>query len=112
MQRMPIKTNKGEDGLLKFGTFGETLLKELPDYTERIRSITSTRLLTALFRDYTFAASAYLLEPCDLQFRKDKTYGEGSKLSLIQFFFSYRSVLHMQVWVVRCCPACLPSPSP
>lgn len=32
---------------------------------------------TALFRDYTFWASAYLLEPCDFQFRRDGTYGLG-----------------------------------
>jgi len=31
----------------------------------------------ALYRDLTFVASAYLLEPCDIQFRKDGTYGLG-----------------------------------
>lgn len=31
----------------------------------------------ALYRDLTFVASAYLLEPCDIQYRKDKTYGLG-----------------------------------
>jgi indoleamine 2,3-dioxygenase len=34
-------------------------------------------VLTALFRDYTFWASAYLLEPCDFQFRRNGTYGLG-----------------------------------
>ena len=64
LQRMPIKCRDGSEGLLKFGTFGDTLMKELPDYTKQVEEITDTALLTALFRDYTFAASAYLLEPC------------------------------------------------
>jgi indoleamine 2,3-dioxygenase len=38
-------------------------------------------LPTALFRDYTFATSAYLLEPCDIMNRKKGDYGLGrSKL--------------------------------
>jgi indoleamine 2,3-dioxygenase len=31
----------------------------------------------ALYRDYTFVASAYLLEPCDLLYRKTGDYGLG-----------------------------------
>jgi indoleamine 2,3-dioxygenase len=34
-------------------------------------------LVTALFRDYTFLASAYLLEPCDINQRKNGNYGLG-----------------------------------
>eukprot|EP01006_Ploeotia_vitrea_P025865 TRINITY_DN58803_c0_g1_i1.p1 TRINITY_DN58803_c0_g1~~TRINITY_DN58803_c0_g1_i1.p1 ORF type:complete len:474 (-),score=-1.82 TRINITY_DN58803_c0_g1_i1:10-1431(-) len=77
LQRMPIKTREGKPGLLSQQTFGETLLKELPDHTNDVENITDSALLAALFRDYTFAASAYLLEPCDAQFKKDGTYGLG-----------------------------------
>ena len=31
----------------------------------------------ALFRDYTFLASAYLLEPCHLSYLREKHYGFG-----------------------------------
>jgi indoleamine 2,3-dioxygenase len=34
-------------------------------------------ILIALFRDYTFLASSYLLEPCDIMYRKKKDYGLG-----------------------------------
>jgi indoleamine 2,3-dioxygenase len=34
----------------------------------------------ALFRDYSFAASAYLLEPCDVLYRQRKEYGLGRKV--------------------------------
>lgn len=37
-------------------------------------------ILTALFRDYTFAASAYLLEPCDILYRSQSDYGLGRKV--------------------------------
>ena len=33
--------------------------------------------MIALLRDYSFLASAFLLEPCDLQWRKTQTYGLG-----------------------------------
>jgi hypothetical protein len=34
----------------------------------------------ALFRDYTFAASAYLLEPCDIMYRSKDDYGLGRQI--------------------------------
>jgi len=36
LQRMPIKTLSGEPGLLANFTFGDTLLKELPDLTPEV----------------------------------------------------------------------------
>ncbi|RUP42750.1 hypothetical protein BC936DRAFT_138138 [Jimgerdemannia flammicorona] len=36
--------------------------------------------LTALYRDYTFLASAYLLEPCDIMYRKKSEYGLGRQV--------------------------------
>jgi len=77
LQRMPIKRRDGSEGLLKTGKFGDAVQKELPDYSKEIEKITDTQLLTALFRDYTFAASAYLLEPCDIEYRKSQKYGLG-----------------------------------
>ena len=54
--------------------FGHAVEKELPllDINEN-----DPELLAALFRDYTFITSAYLLEPCDIQWHKDGTYGLG-----------------------------------
>lgn len=80
LQRMPIKTKDGKQGLLWHGTFGDAVMKELPDYTAEVEKVEDSKLLTALFRDYTFATSCYLLEPCDLQYRIDKTYGLGRQV--------------------------------
>ncbi len=60
---MPIKKRDGSPGLLAQYKFGDESAK-IPDYSNKIKTIEDTNLLSALFRDYTFWASSYLLEPC------------------------------------------------
>ncbi|EGF81897.1 hypothetical protein BATDEDRAFT_10068 [Batrachochytrium dendrobatidis JAM81] len=75
LQRMPLTTAKGEVGLLAKGEFGKAVAAELPEYN--VDHITDSQVLNALYRDYCFATSAYLLEPCDIYFREKKDYGLG-----------------------------------
>ncbi|KAI9281126.1 hypothetical protein BY458DRAFT_487128 [Sporodiniella umbellata] len=75
LQRMPTRLPNGNPGLLAMGQFGDAVHSELPLYD--VETLTDQHLLSALFRDYTFAASAYLLEPCDLLYQTQKTYGLG-----------------------------------
>lgn len=78
LQRMPIKTLDGMPGLLATFTLGETVLKELPDLTPAINKYKDNLpLMNALYRDYSFLASAYLLEPCHERFVKGEPYGLG-----------------------------------
>lgn len=63
LQNMPLKKKDGSPGLLAQNKFGDESVK-IPDYTKQIEKIEDTGLLSALFRDYTFWASSYLLEPC------------------------------------------------
>ena len=65
----------GKPGLCASGDFGEAVRAELPLID--VDNITDSHLLTALFRDYSFVASSYLLEPCDINFRKTGEYGLG-----------------------------------
>jgi indoleamine 2,3-dioxygenase len=63
--RMPIKTLDGSPGLLAECKLGRTVLEELPDLTAAIEMYRNDLpLMNALYRDYSFLASAYLLEPC------------------------------------------------
>ncbi|KAI8084280.1 uncharacterized protein B0P05DRAFT_33938 [Gilbertella persicaria] len=78
LQRMPLQLLDGTPGLLASGQFGDAVRDELPLYD--VDNITDQRLLSALFRDYTFAASAYLLEPCDILYRSRSDYGLGRKV--------------------------------
>jgi indoleamine 2,3-dioxygenase len=57
------------------GDFGDAVLKELPVID--VSDVEDSQLLSALFRDYSFVASSYLLEPCDINFRKNGSYGLG-----------------------------------
>ena len=76
--RMPIKTLDGKPGLLATSTLGETVLRELPDLTNAINKYKDNLpLMNALYRDYSFLASAYLLEPCHERFMKGESYGLG-----------------------------------
>lgn len=78
LQRMPIKTLSGEPGLLAQGTLGDTVTQELPDLTDVVDKYKANLpLINALYRDYSFLASAFLLEPCHQRFIRGEPYGLG-----------------------------------
>ncbi|KAG7288584.1 hypothetical protein NEMBOFW57_004937 [Staphylotrichum longicolle] len=78
LQRMPVKTLSGEPGLLAHGKLGDTVTAELPDLTDAVDKYKDNLpLMNALYRDYSFLASAYLLEPCHERFVKGEGYGLG-----------------------------------
>lgn len=77
LQRMPIKTLGGRPGLLATGSLGDAV-RSLPDLTEKIEEVKADLpLMNALYRDYSFLASAFLLEPCHMSFLKGHGYGLG-----------------------------------
>lgn len=81
LTRMPIKTAAGEAGLLAHGKLGETVEKELPDLTSAVDKYRDNLpLQNALYRDYSFLASAYLLEPCHERFMRGESYGLGRQV--------------------------------
>ncbi|EJD42500.1 IDO-domain-containing protein [Auricularia subglabra TFB-10046 SS5] len=78
LARMPVKTLSGEPGLLANFTLGPTVDAELPDLTPAVEKYRDDLpLMNALYRDYSFLASAYLLEPCHERFMRGETYGLG-----------------------------------
>jgi hypothetical protein len=78
LTRMPVETAAGTSGLLAKSEFGDVVLKELPDLTPAIEKYKDDLpLMNAIYRDYSFLASAYLLEPCHERFVKGESYGLG-----------------------------------
>lgn len=78
LSRMPIVTASGEPGLLASGQLGDTVHKELPNLCSAVEKYKDNLpLMNALYRDYSFLASAYLLEPCHMRFVKGESYGLG-----------------------------------
>ncbi|KAK1754804.1 indoleamine 2,3-dioxygenase gamma type [Echria macrotheca] len=81
LQRMPIRTAAGTPGLLATGSLGHAVDAELPDLTPLVEQYSANLpLMNALYRDYSFLASAYLLEPCHLRFVKGEPYGLGRQI--------------------------------
>ncbi|KAK4956168.1 hypothetical protein LTR66_013349 [Elasticomyces elasticus] len=81
LARMPIKTASGKPGLLASATLGDAVHQELPDLTHAIDKYQDDLpLMNALYRDYSFLASAYLLEPCHGRFMKGQPYGLGRQV--------------------------------
>lgn len=86
LDNMSIKTSQGLPGMLASYQLGPTIDNgtSLPDLTSKIDDLTTEHgewdlvAVTATFRDYSFLASAYLLEPCWESFREGrKGYGLG-----------------------------------
>ncbi len=78
LQQMPVRTASGEPGLLATGKLGDAVLAKLPDLTDQVDKYKDNLpLMNALYRDYSFLSSAYLLEPCHLRFMKGEPYGLG-----------------------------------
>ncbi|KAI1470472.1 indoleamine 2,3-dioxygenase family protein [Daldinia caldariorum] len=78
LQAMPVRTQSGNPGLLATGQLGDAVLQDLPDLTEQVEKYRDNLpMMNALYRDYSFLASAFLLEPCHMRFVKGEPYGLG-----------------------------------
>ncbi|OBT47381.1 hypothetical protein VE00_02130 [Pseudogymnoascus sp. WSF 3629] len=78
LDRMPMVTLSGEPGLLAKGALGDTVKAELTDLSAAVEKYADNLCIqTALYRDYSFIASAYLLEPCHMAYMAKSPYGLG-----------------------------------
>ena len=83
LHQMPIRTEDGNPGLLAKFKLGPVIDNgALPDLTPEVEAVINApspnlALVTALFRDYSFLASAYVLEPCWESWSKDHDAGYG-----------------------------------
>lgn len=81
LQRMPVKTASGKPGLLAESKLGDVVHDELPNLTSAMDAYKDNLpLMNALYRDYSFLASAYLLEPCHERFVRGEEYGLGRQI--------------------------------
>ncbi|KAI9889714.1 MAG: hypothetical protein M1814_005013 [Vezdaea aestivalis] len=81
LSEMPIRTLSGSPGLLATATFGMRVVQSLPDLTDAIEAVKADApVINALYRDYAFVASAYLLEPCHDRWVRGEEYGVGREI--------------------------------
>ncbi|KAF3390886.1 Indoleamine 2,3-dioxygenase 1 [Talaromyces pinophilus] len=82
LERMPVLTLNGKPGLLATYQLGKAV-EGFPDLTDEIENVLTKDgkrdlfMLTAIFRDYSYVASAYILEPCWENWCKDPESGYG-----------------------------------
>ena len=85
LSRMPVKKLDGQPGLLAEFKLGEAVKTDLSDLTDHVDKFKDNLpVVNALYRDYSFLASAYLLEPCHERFKKGESYGLGRDVLPIQ----------------------------
>ncbi|KAL7627363.1 hypothetical protein AAE478_001556 [Parahypoxylon ruwenzoriense] len=78
LQAMPVQTLSGAPGLLATGKLGDAILNGFPDLTDQVEKYRDNLpVINALYRDYSFLASAFLLEPCHMRFIEGEPYGLG-----------------------------------
>ncbi|KAH0606872.1 uncharacterized protein H6S33_003706 [Morchella sextelata] len=76
LQQLPIKKKDGTPGLLAQGRLGDVVNQSFPNLIDAVEKYKDNQVvLNALYRDYSFLASAYLLEPCHHKYLKDGDYG-------------------------------------
>ncbi|TGZ77652.1 hypothetical protein EX30DRAFT_343879 [Ascodesmis nigricans] len=78
LQEMPITKADGTPGLLAQNKLGVKVQTEFPNLVEHIEKYRNNQVvISALYRDYSFLASAYLLEPCHHEYQRTSrtTYG-------------------------------------
>lgn len=81
LQRMPVKTASGEPGLIAQYKLGEEVDTKFPNLASAMDLYKDDLpMMNALYRDYSFLASAYLLEPCHHRFIKGEPYGLGRQV--------------------------------
>ncbi|EEP77285.1 conserved hypothetical protein [Uncinocarpus reesii 1704] len=82
LSRLPVEKADGTPGLLATYELGPAVL-ELPDLTSEVDKLITEDgkpdmfTITAVFRDYSFLASSYLLEPCWKNWKSNPDGGYG-----------------------------------
>ncbi|BCS23349.1 indoleamine 2,3-dioxygenase family protein [Aspergillus puulaauensis] len=83
LARLPVVREDGTPGLLATYELGPAVLEELPDLTDEVDKLVTADgaldlyTIMAVFRDYSFLASSYLLEPCWKNWCTDPENGYG-----------------------------------
>ncbi|KAL4814590.1 hypothetical protein BDW67DRAFT_165698 [Aspergillus spinulosporus] len=83
LDRLPVVKHDGSPGLLATYELGPAVEQELPDLTDEVDKLVTADgkldlyTIMAIFRDYSFVASSYLLEPCWKNWRTNPENGYG-----------------------------------
>lgn len=77
IEQMPVVKSNGDAGLLATEGAFESQALILPNYLDEVNNESDTFVLAALFRAYSFVASAYTLAPAHHNFLRTGKYGKA-----------------------------------
>lgn len=97
LKKMRWNQPDGSKGLLAKKQFGEAVLNELSEF--EVEDVEDKMVAHALFRDYSFLTSAYLLEECHHNYLKTGNYGLGREILpkvIARPFYKLADKLHLR----------------
>ncbi|MBP7931304.1 MAG: hypothetical protein KAZ11_01570 [Chitinophagaceae bacterium] len=84
LDKMPVQLSATEYGYLHYPNKIEEAVSVLPNYVDAVNAETDVRILQALFRGYSFLASAYTLESSFQHYRETGHYGKARNVLPVQ----------------------------
>ena len=84
LDKMPVQLSATEYGYLHYPNKIEEAVGLLPNYVDAVKAENDVRVLQALFRGYSFLASAYTLESSFQHYRATGHYGKARNVLPIQ----------------------------
>ena len=101
LDKMPVKLND-KSGYLDIPGKIKKVVETLPNYLEDVSKESDIRIIQALFRGYSFLASAFTLEPSFQHFRNTGKYGKANNIlppQIAQPFVAVSNKLDVYPWL-------------
>ena len=102
LDEMPVVKDDGSPGLLATERALEQATERLPNFLNQVKKEKDPRVKAALFRGYSFLASAYTLSPAHHTYLKTGKYGLANKKippTLAQPFVAIAEALEVFPWL-------------
>ena len=101
LDNMPVKINS-KSGYLDFPGKIFDVVSHLPNLIDQVQKEDDIKIIQALFRGYSFLASAYTLEPSFQHYRKTGKYGKANNIlpeQIAQPFVEVSNMLEVYPWL-------------
>ena len=102
LDKMPVQLGENEFGYLHYPNKIVEAVEQLPNYVAAVQAESDVRVLQALFRGYSFLASAYTLESSFQHYRETGHYGKARNVlpaQIAQPFVAVAEKMDVYPWL-------------
>lgn len=102
LDKMPVQLGNNEFGFLHYPNKIVEAVDGLPNYVKAVEAESDVLVLQALFRGYSFLASAYTLEPSFQHYRETGHYGKARNVlpaQIAQPFVAVANKMEVYPWL-------------